>query len=137
MPRPKDNAETRRLLGMITYLSKFIPQLSEVTQPLRELTKQDNQFLWSNNHDQTFNKIKELLSNSPCLKYFDVNDECSLETDASEYGLGAVITQQGRPIVYASRTLTATERRYTQQEKECLTLVFGCQRFDQYLFGNE
>ena len=51
MPRPKDKAETRRLLGMITYLSKFIPQLSEVTQPLREVTKQDTQFLWSNNHD--------------------------------------------------------------------------------------
>ena len=105
MRRPKDKAETRRLLGMITYLSKFIPQLSEVTQPLREVTKQDTQFLWSNSHDQAFNKVKELLSNSPCLKYFDINDE----TDASEYGLGAVITQQGRPIAYASRTLTETE----------------------------
>ena len=137
MPRPKDKAETRRLLGMITYLSKFIPQLSEVTQPLREITKQDHQFLWSSQHEKSLDKVKDLICKSPCLKYFDVNEECTLETDASEYGLGAILTQHGRPVAYASRTLTETERRYSQQEKECLSLVFGCQRFDQYLFGNE
>ena len=136
MPRPKDKSETRRLLGMITYLSKFIPQLSSITQPLRDLTKQDNQFLWSNHHEETYNRLKNLLANAPCLKYFDIEDECVLETDASDYGLGAVITQQGKPIAYASRTLTETERRYSQLEKECLALVFGCQRFDQYLLGN-
>lgn len=137
LPRPKDKAETRRLLGMVTYLAKFVPQLSEVTQPLRDLTKQDVQFLWSPYHDQVLEKLKQLLSSSPCLKYYDVNDDCVLETDASEYGLGAVILQQGRPVAYASRTLSETERRYSQLEKECLALMYGCVRFDQYLLGKE
>ena len=137
MPRPKDKAEIRRFLGMVTYLSKFIPQLSETSQPLRDLTKQDKEFLWSTQHDKAFNILKEKIASPPCLKYFDVDDECSLETDASEYGLGAVVTQQGHPIAYASHTLNETERRYSQIEKECLALVFGCQRFDHYLVGRE
>ena len=122
---------------MVTYLSKFIPQLSKTSQPLRDLTKQDKEFLWSTQHDKAFNVLKEKIASPPCLKYFDVDDECSLETDASEYGLGAVVTQQGRPIAYASRTLNETERRYSQIEKECIALVFGCQRFDHYLVGRE
>ena len=137
MPRPKDKAETKRLLGMVTYLAKFLPKLGEVTQPLREITKQDHEFIWANQHETALEKIKEMLTNAPCLKYFDVTQEVTLETDASDYGLGAVITQEGKPVAYASRRLTETERRYSQLEKECLGLVFDCQKFDQYIFGKQ
>ena len=135
MPRPKDKTEIKRLLGMITYLGKFIPNLSEIAEPLRNLTKENVTYIWSDYHDKSFKNLKEIITNSPCLQYYDVEEEVSIETDASDYGLGAVITQKGHPIAYASRTLSQTERRYSQIEKECLALVFGCQRFDQYLFG--
>ena len=137
MPRPKDKAETKRLLGMVTYLSKFVPKLSDISQPLRELTKEDTKFIWSTSHEKALLSLKDLISSPPCLKYYDVDDEVTIETDSSEFGLGAVITQQGRPVAYASRTLTATERRYSQIEKECLAVVFGTHRFDQYLRGRE
>ena len=71
------------------------------------------------------------------LCYYDLEEEATIETDASDCGLEAVLLQAGRPVAFASRTMTETERRYSQIEKECLALVFGCTRFDHYLHGRE
>ena len=84
-----------------------------------------------------FNKLTQLISEPPLLRYYDLEEEVTIETDASDYGLGAVLLQAGRPVAFASRTMTETERRYSQIEKECLALVFGCTRFDHYLHGRE
>ncbi len=135
MPRPRDKAEVKRLLGMINYLGKFLPQLSDISEPLRNLTKEGVQFIWSQIHEDTFNKLKQMISQPPVLQYYDLDEEVTLETDASDYGLGAVLLQNGRPVAFASRTLTQSERRYSQIEKECLSLVFGCTRFDHFLHG--
>ena len=137
MPIPRSKTEVRRLLGMINYLGKFLPQLSDVSEPLRNLTKEQNQFIWSNVHQDAFNKLTQLISEPPLLRYYDLEEEVTIETDASDYGLGAVLLQAGRPVAFASRTMTETERRYSQIEKECLALVFGCTRFDHYLHGRE
>ena len=137
MPAPKDRSEVKRFLGMVTYLSKFLPKLSDVSKPLRELTKEKNQFVWAKQHERSFQQLKELIMKPPTLRYHDVDEEITIETDASKDGLGAVLTQQGQPIAFASRTLTETEQRYSQIEKECLGLVFGCMKFDQYLHGRE
>ena len=69
------------------------------------------------------------------LKYFDPSKEVTLQCDASESGLGAVILQEGQPIAFSSRALTSTERNYAQIEKELLSIVHGCTRFDQYIYG--
>ena len=122
---------------MINYLGKFLPQLSDVSEPLRNLTKEQNQFIWSKVHQDAFNKLTQLISEPPLLRYYDLEEEVTIETDASDYGLGAVLLQAGRPVAFASRTMTETERRYSQIEKECLALVFGCTRFDHYLHGRE
>ena len=93
MPQPQDKAATRRFLGTITYLSKFCPRLSEVVRPLRDLTHIDQKFLWADQHTEALRQAKELVSQAPCLRYFDVKAPVVLQVDASEYGLGAALLQ--------------------------------------------
>ena len=146
MPQPQDKAATRRLLGTITYLSKFCPNLSTVIRPLRDLTHVDKEFLWADQHTEAFTKAKELVSKAPCLRYFDVNAPVVLQVDASEYGLGAALLQpvkspnrttevNWQPVAFSSSSLTATEQRYAQIEKETLAIVHAFRKFDQLLFG--
>ena len=82
-----------------------------------------------------FDKIKKMITSAPVLRYYDTNLDVTIECDASDYGLGAVLLQQNQPICYASRTLTPTERNYAQIEKECLAIVFATERFEQYVLG--
>ena len=131
MPRPRSKTEVRILLGMIDYLCKFLPQLSDVSEPLTNLNKEQNQFIWSKVHQDAFNKLTQLISEPPLLRYYDLEEEVTIERDASDFGLGAVLLQAGRPVAFTSRTMTETERRYSQIEKECLALVFGCTRLQQ------
>ena len=69
------------------------------------------------------------------LAYYDVKREVTIQCDASQSGLGAVLLQEGRPVCYASRALTTTEENYAQIEKELLAIVFSCEKFDQYVYG--
>ena len=135
MPAPQDRAAVQRLLGMVTYLAKFIPQMSQVTQPIRVLLNKDTHFEWSYEQAKAFNRLKQTLTSEPVLAFYDVRKDIELHTDASEYGLGATIIQEGKPVAYASRSLTDTERKYAQIEKELLSIVFGCERFNQYLYA--
>lgn len=133
IPTPVDKQGVRRFLGAINYLSKFCPQLSTVTQPLRNLTKDDMPFLWSSKHLQAFDEAKALATPAPCLAYYDVNAPAILQVDALDYGLGAALLQPSKqhsssspeesylqPVAYSSKSLTPTEQRYAQIEKECL-----------------
>ena len=81
--------------------------------------------MWDKHHQDAFDRIKQLVTDYPVLCYHDVNLP----------GLGAALPQDGQPVAFASRTLTSTERGYAQIEKECLAIVFVCERFNQYLFG--
>ena len=137
MPAPEDKKAVKRLLGTVQYLSKFVPQLSEVCEPLHRLTDKDTGWCWESSHQEAFETIKQLLSTAPTLRYYDVSEPVTVQTDASEHGLGAVLLQGGQPIAFASRTLTPTERNYAQIEKECLSIVFGCEKFSQYILGRQ
>ena len=137
MPRPTDVQGVQRLIGVVTYLSKFLPQLSTVCEPLRRLTDSQAVFDWLPQHEEAFMKIKELITQAPVLRYFDVNKEVTIECDSSDVGLGAVLTQDGCPVAYASRALTLTERNYAQIEKECLAIVFAAERFEHYILGKD
>ena len=77
--------------------------------------------------------MKQLVADHPVLILYDPGAEDTLQCDASDYGLGATLLLGGQPVAFASRTVSRTERNYAQLEKECLAVVFGCQRFDQYL----
>ena len=137
LTKPTDVQGVRRILGMTNYLAKFLPKLSDVSAPLRELTRKDHDFYWSDIHDQAFDDIKELVSSPPLLKYYEPSKPLVLQCDASEKGLGASLLQDGNPIAYASRALTSTETNYAQIEKELLAIVFGVERFHQYTYGRK
>ena len=87
MPIPRSKTEVRRLLGMINYLGKFLPQLSDVSEPLRNLTKEQNQFIWSKVHQDAFNKLTQLISEPLLLRYYDLEETVKIETDASDVTL--------------------------------------------------
>lgn len=132
---PENKKQLQRLIGMVTYLSKFITNLSQVTVPLRVLLQKD--VVWYCSHEQqaAFEQIKQQLCVLPTLKFYDVNKRNVLSVDCSSHSMGAVLLQDGRPIAYASKALTSTQQNYPQIEKEAFAIRFGCQKFHSYVFG--
>ena len=136
MPPPTDVAAAQRLLGLAQYLSKFLPHLSDITKPLRELTQKDTEWEWSQAQKDALESLKKAVSSTPVLHYYNVK-EVTLQCDASQSGLGAALLQNGQPVAYASRALTPTETRYAQIEKELLAIVFACDHFEAYIYGRD
>ena len=138
MPSPIDKQAVQRFLGMVNYVQKFAPHLSEVTKPLRDLVKNDTEFTWDEHvHGKAFTEAKKILSNTPILQYFNPTVQPVLQCDASQNGLGACLMQNGHPIAYASRSLTHTETNYAQIEKEMLAIVYGMEKFNTYVYGRK
>ena len=90
---PKTAKEVRSFLGMANYCAKFIPNFSSITKPLRDLTKKDIPFRWGEQHTKALNKIKDLLTSDTIMAYFDKNKSTELTTDASPWGLSAILSQ--------------------------------------------
>lgn len=132
---PRDPKELRTFLGMITYLSNFIPRLSERAAPLRELLKKESAWVWTEQQQRSFEDLRDALTKAPVLAYYTPEKPITLSVDASQYGVGAVITQEGKPLAYSSRSLTAAQTKYAQIEKELLAIVHGCTKFHHYIFG--
>ena len=137
MPKPTDVKGVQRFLGLINYLSKFLPKMSELCEPLRVLTLRETEWCWLEAHNKVFQEIKLLVTNAPVLRYYDPREELTLQCDASEKGLGAALLQQGHPIAFASRALTACEMGYAPIEKELLAVVYGMERFHHYTYGRK
>ena len=129
MPFPANKEDLQRFLGMLTYLSKFIPHFSQIASPLRQLLEKDTAWQWHHEHEQSLLKLKELATSAPVLAYFKPDRPVTLSVDASSKGLGAVLIQDDYPIAYASKSLTNTQPQYAQIEKEMLVVVFGCIRY--------
>ena len=137
MSQPADITALKRFLGMVNYLSKYMPRLSDMTEPLRRLDDKDVEFQWTNTHTTAMEVIKKAVTATPVLCFYDVSKPVTIQCDASETGLGAVLLQEGQPIKYASRALTDTETRYAQIEKELLAILWSCEKFDQYIYGHD
>ena len=137
MPTPGDRKELLRFLGMTTYLSKFIPGYSTITDPLRMLLKKDVPWQWHPEHDSAVRKLKEQVEKAPTLAYFNPNRPVVIQTDASSTGIGSCLLQDERPIAFASRSLTDAETRYAQIEKELLAIVYACEKFSHYIYGHQ
>ncbi|UYV82856.1 K02A2.6-like [Cordylochernes scorpioides] len=141
MPQPKNIADLRRFLGMITYYSRFLPDVSTITYPLRRLLKKDKNFFWSAQCQATFIKLKNEVASDRVLIPFDTNLPVTLTTDASPVGIAAVlshgINKVEHPIAFASRSLTDAEQNYSQLDREALAIVFGVDHFLNYLSGHK
>ena len=137
MFEPGDITALKRFLGMVNYLSKYTPLLSDMTEPLRRLDDKEVELRWTNSHITAMEAIKKAVTAASVLRFFDVRKPVTIQCDASETGLGAVLLQEGQPICYASRTLTDTDTRYAQIEKELLAIVWSCDKFDQYIYGRD
>ena len=138
---PINASELKSFLGFATFCSRFVPNYSTLTGPLRNLLRDNTTFEWTQEHQLAFENIKEIISRNIQLSYYNLAAKCKLVTDASDYGLGAVLLQTvdnvDRPIAFASRSLTKLESKYTTTEKECLALVFAVQKFHHYLYGKQ
>ena len=131
-------AEVRSFLGLVNFTARFMPDLATVSATLRQLTKSGEPFVWGPEQQQSFDELKKRPSSAETLSYFDKNAPTKVIADASPVGLGAVqVQEQGRFIIYASRSLSDTESRYFQTEKEALAIVWACERFHAYLCGAE
>ena len=86
---------------------------------------------------KAFGEVKTLTTRHPVLQYYDVTKEVTLQCDASQSSVGAALLQEGHPVAFTSQALTSTEKNYSQIEKELLTIVHTCDRFDEYVFGCE
>ena len=137
MKTPDDLPGLRRFIGMVTYLGKFLPNLTANLHPLHQLLKKDVSWNWSDSQQTAFNTVKTMLSTAPVLSYYDPEKPLTIENDACEYCLGSALTQHGKPIAYASRSLSEAETRYAQIEKEMLAMAYGLEKFHQYTFGRE
>lgn len=132
MKRPENKKELQTFLGFITYLQKFLPNMSDVSAPLRQLLESKVEWHWEELQETSFQKLKQIPTETPVLAFYDPKEELILSADASAHGLGAVLMQKGR---YASRALNATQQGYSVIEKETLAVLFGTQKFHHYVYG--
>ena len=113
--------------------------MATIAEPLRKLTQAKTQFVWGEEQNKSFEEVKRKMSSADALAYYDKEAETVIVTDASPVGLGAVLLQKQKglfkAVSYASRCLTDVERRYSQTEKEALSIVWACEQFHVYLYG--
>ncbi|XP_038046793.1 uncharacterized protein K02A2.6-like [Patiria miniata] len=137
LPTPQDKEDLQKFLGLITYVSAYIPNLADKAAILRDLLKKNIPFVWQEDHQAAFEALKLSITADACLQYYNPEMPTVLEVDASQKGLGACLTQHGKPIAFASKSLSPAQKNYSNIERETLALVFGIARFHNYLFGKE
>lgn len=140
-PQPKDKTQLRSFLGLINYYGRFLKNLSTILFPLTRLLHKNSKFVWSRECEQSFKNVKQIIAESDFLTHFDSKLPLILATDASPYGVGAVLSHKfpdgsERPIQFASQTLSLTQQKYSQIDREAYGIIFGVRKFYQYLFGN-
>ena len=138
-PKPKNVSELQSFLGLLHYYGKFIPNLATLLHPLNALLQTGHQWHWSAECDEAFVKAKEQLMTATVLAHYNPGLPVRLAGDAFAYGVRAIIyhvfpSREERPIAFTSRTLSSSEKNYSQLEKEALSLIFGLRKFHQYLY---
>jgi transposase InsO family protein len=140
-PTPTNPKQLKAFCGMISYYQWFIPNHTRIASPLYKLLKKDTKFEWTAAQENAFQQLKSKLTREPILQYPDFLKEFVLTTDASNQGLGAVLSQgqigKDLLVAYASRSLNSAESHYTTSEKELLTIVWSIKYFRPYLYGRK
>ena len=140
-PPPQNAKQLKSFLGLMSYYRRFIPRFSTIAAPLHKLLKKDVKYEWTETQEQAFRGLQSRLISPPILRYPDYNRRFILTTDASNEGVGAVLSQgeigKDYPIAFASRSLNKAERNYSTTEKELLAIVWGVRYFRPYLYGTK
>ena len=138
-PAPTNVSQLRAFLGLLNFYRRFLPKASSMLEPLNRLLKAKVSWVWGKEQEDAFLECKKRLLNSEALVHFDPKIPMVVVADSSSYGIGAVLCHlidgEERPICFASRTLTSTERSYSQLEKEALAIVYALRKFHNYLWG--
>ena len=137
MELPQNIEIMRSFLGLVNYLNRFSPRLAELSEPLRQICRQNVEFELNETVHDAFSRTKVEISKNVTLPYFNPNSSTTLQTDASKKGLGTVLLQNSKPVMFASRALTASERNYQNLERECLAMIWAMEKFHYFLYGKE
>ena len=138
-PMPTKIKDIRSFIGMANYYRKYIKNFALIAKPLTSLLRKDHKWDWNENCQNSFDTIKSILTNPPLLAHFKQGDPLILYTDASGYGIGAILSQvqedKERILQFASCTLNKHQENYSVTEKECLGIVWAINKFRHYLIG--
>ena len=138
-PSPTSVTQLRSFLGLCSYYRRFIPSFADLAKPLHKLSEAGQSFDWTLEAEATFQQLKQMLTEAPILSYPKADAPFILDTDASNYAIGAVLSQyqegQERVIAYYSRTLSPPEKQYCVTRMELLAVVQAVQHFHSYLYG--
>lgn len=139
-PSPKNVKNVRSILGMIEWYRRFIPDFSIIAAPITNLLKKtNNKFIWTEEAESAFNRLKVCLTTAPILATPDYSLEFTIQTDACDLGMGAVITQvqegNERVIEYMSQKFSPAQQKYSTTEKECLAVILAVEKFRCYIEG--
>ena len=126
---PTNKRQLRRFIGMVNYYRDMWIRRSDVLAPLAHLTSKDAKWQWTDVEQKAFNQMKRIISREVLLAYPDFNKPFDIHTDASHTQLGAVISQDGKPIAFYSRKLNPTQTWYTMTERELLSIVETLKEF--------
>lgn len=135
---PTNLTQLKSYLGLLNYYRKFIPNLSEELKCLYDLCKNEVSFNWTQEHEQCFQKSKQFLMSNKVLHHFNPNLPIFITCDASGYGVGAVLSHgKDKPVLFVSSTLSSTEKKYSNLERESLAIIFALKKFHKYIFGRK
>ena len=137
MNLPKDVETMRSFLALVNYLNRFSLYLAELSEILREICRQDMELKLTESVHVAFSRTKEEISKNVTLPYFNPKSATTLQTDASKKGLGTVILQDSRPVMFVSRALTGAKKNYKNLERECLVTIWGMEKFHCFLYGKQ
>ena len=136
---PETVTEVRQFLGLCSYYRRFVKGFSSIARPLTELTKKDVELVWNTSCQEAFDKLKGHLTGAEVMSYPTESGEYILDTDASDFGIGAVLSQvqegRERVVSYASRAISKSEKNYCVTDKELLAVKYFIEYFRYYLLG--
>lgn len=137
IPNPTCKKELQRVLGMFNYFRDYIPQMSTIISPLRDLLKSSTCWEWLPIHSTSINTLKNALTSAPVLAAFDSNKQIEVHADSSKDAVGFCLLQEGKPVSFGSRSLTSAETQYAQVEKELLSVYVAVTKYHNLLYGRK
>jgi len=144
VPPPRTMKQLRAFLGLASFYRKYVPKFAEIAAPLTDATRKGSpsEIVWNDSRDKAFQELKKRISTPPILRLPDVTRRFIVQTDASHVGIEAMLLQEDataeqRPVAFASRKLQPRESNYSTIERECLAIIWGVTKFQEYVYGTE